>query len=181
MNIKVVRLNTWVYLLANMGSGYTVVGKMTIPETAATEFSIYNSKTAVQISNFSVRTGETAALKALNGISLKVDPLANAFAVPVSGTQWTIEGKISFDNFAVTGDYRLAVSSNKSEWRRMNLLYFYSQSKWRGQSVAQISGSWASTDIPGAEHLTGDGLWTRWVRDDGILSLYVSVDRENWT
>ena len=23
------------------------------------------------------------------------------------------------DNFAVTGDYRLAVSSNKSEWRRM--------------------------------------------------------------
>ena len=63
----------------------------------------------------------------------------------------------------------------------MNLLYFYSQSKWRGQSVAQISGSWASTDIPGAEHLTGVGLWTRWVRNGGILSLYVSMDRENWT
>ena len=181
MNIKVVRLNTWVYLLADMGSGYTIIGKMTIPETAVTEFSIYNSKTAVQISNFSVRTGETAALKALDGISLKVDPLTNAFAVPVSGTKWTIEGKVAFDNFAVTEDYRLAVSSNKSEWRRMNLLYFYSQSKWRGQSVAQISGSWTSTDIPDAEHLTGDGLWTRWVRNGGILSLYVSMDRENWT
>ena len=181
MDIKVIRLNTWAYLLVDMGEGFTLVGKMYIPENQPTQFSIYNSKTSVQISDFCVSTGEAAALKALDGIALKVDPLTNAFAVPVSGTQWTIEGKISFDNFAVTGDYRLAVSSNKSEWRRMNLLYFYSQSKWRGQSVAQISGSWASTDIPNAEHLTGDGLWTRWVRDGGVLSLYVSTDRENWT
>ena len=181
MDIKVIRLNTWAYLLVDMGEGFTLVGKMYIPENQPTQFSIYNSKTAVQISDFCVSTGEAAALKALDGIALKVDPLTNAFAVPVSGTQWTIEGKISFDNFAVTGDYRLAVSSNKSEWRRMNLLYFYSQSKWRGQSVAQISGSWTSTDIPNAEHLTGDGLWTRWVRDGGVLSLYVSTDRENWT
>ena len=181
MNIKMIRLNTWVYLLADMGSGYTLVGKLAIPETAATEFSVYNSKTAVQISNFSVKTGQNAALAALDGIDLKVDQLAKAFAVPVDGTQWTLEGKLSIADFAAGADYRFTVSSNKSDWRRMTVAYINGQSKWRGQSVAQISGSWASADIPGADTLTGSGLWVRFVRDGATLSLYVSADRENWT
>ena len=63
----------------------------------------------------------------------------------------------------------------------MTLYYFFKESKWRGQSVAQVSGSWASTDIPNAELLTGDGLWTRWVRDGAELGLLVSTDRVNWT
>ena len=36
MNIKVIRLNTWAYLLVDMGEGFTVVGKMYIPENQAT-------------------------------------------------------------------------------------------------------------------------------------------------
>ena len=63
----------------------------------------------------------------------------------------------------------------------MTIAYIAGQRKWRGQSIAQISGSWASTDIPNANLLTGDGLWTRWVRDGATLSLYVSIDLENWT
>ena len=181
MNIKVVRLDTWAYLLADMGSGYEIVGKMYIPADQATRFAVYNNNTAIEVSNYSVKTGEDVALAALDGISLKVDQLANAFAVPVSGTQWTIEGKVSVADFDAAGEYRFTVSSNKSEWRRMTLYYFFKESKWRGQSVAQVSGSWASADIPNAELLTGDGLWTRWVRDGATLSLYVSTDGETWT
>ncbi len=181
MNIKVVRLNTWVYLLADMGSGYTVVGKMTIPETAATEFSIYNSKTAVQISDYSVKTGKDAALKALDGITLDVDVLENAFAVPINTTQWTLEGKAYFQSFSATDDYRLFVSSSKSEWRRMSLAYILAEKAWRGQSVAQANEKWSSALIPNGANLTGDGLWVRFIRDGANLSLYVSTDREEWT
>lgn len=180
MNIKVVRLDTWAYLLADMGSGYEIVGKMYIPADQATRFAVYNNNTAIEVSNYSVKTGQDAALAALDGIDLKVDVIANAFAVPVSGTQWTIEGKVSIADFDAAGEYRFTVSSNKSDWRRMTLYYFFNESKWRGQSVAQVSGSWASTDIPGAEALTGDGLWTRWVRDGAELGLLVSTDRVNW-
>ena len=180
MDIKVVRLNTWAYLLVDMGDGFTLVGRMYIPENQATQFSVYNSKVGVQISNFRVSAGETAALKALDGIDLKVDQLSSAFAIPVGGTQWTIEGKVSFIDFSAGADYRFTVSSNKSEWKRMTLAYIHSEGKWKGQSVAQISGSWASAVIPNGQLLTADGLWTRWVRDGGVLSLYVSTDRENW-
>ena len=180
MNIKVVRLDTWAYLLVDMGNGYEIVGKMHIPTDQATRFAVYNNNTTIEVSNYSVKTGQDAALAALDGIALKVDQLANAFAVPVSGTQWTIEGKVSIADFDAAGEYRFTVSSNKSEWRRMTLYYFFKESKWRGQSVAQVSGSWASTDIPNAEPLTGDGLWTRWVRDGAELGLLVSTDRVNW-
>ena len=181
MDIKVVRLDTWAYLLADMGSGYEIVGKMYVPADQATRFAVYNNNTAMEIRNYSVKTGQDAALAALDGIALNVDQLANAFAVPVNGTQWTIEGKVSVADFAAGADYRFTISSNKSEWRRMTLAYINNQSKWRGQSIAQVSGSWTSTDIPGAEHLTSDGLWTRWVRDGAALSLYVSTDGETWT
>ena len=181
MNIKVVRLDTWAYLLVDMGGGYEIVGKMYIPADQPTRFGVYNNNTAIEVSNYSVKFGQDAALAALDGITLKVDQLANAFAVPVSGTQWTIEGKVSIADFDAAGEYRFTVSSNKSEWRRMTLYYFFNESKWRGQSVAQVSGSWASTDIPGADLLTGDGLWTRWVRDGAELGLLVSTDRVNWT
>ena len=181
MNIKVIRLNTWVYLLADMGSGYTVVGKMTIPESAATEFSVYNSKTAVQISNFSVKTGKDAALEALDGITLDVDIMESAFAVPIDTTQWTMEGKVSFQSFSATDDYRLFVSSSKSEWRRISIAYILAEKIWKGQSVAQVDGKWSNANIPNGALLTGDGLWARWVRDGANLSLYVSTDRENWT
>ena len=63
----------------------------------------------------------------------------------------------------------------------MTLAYINNQSKWRGQSIAQLSGSWASTDLPNGNLLASDGLWTRWVRDGATLSLYVSTDRETWT
>ena len=181
MNIKVVRLDTWAYLLADMGGGYEIVGKMYIPADQPTRFGVYNNNTAIEVSNYSVKFGQDAALAALDGITLKVDQLANAFAVPVSGTQWTIEGKVSIADFDAAGEYRFTVSSNKSEWRRITLYYFFNESKWRGQSVAQVSGSWASTDIPNADLLTGDGLWTRWVRDGAELGLLVSTDRVNWT
>ena len=181
MNIKVIRLNTWVYLLADMGSGYTVVGKMTIPESAVTEFSVYNSKTAVQISNFSVKTGKDAALEALDGITLDVDIMESAFAVPIDTTQWTMEGKVSFQSFSATDDYRLFVSSSKSEWRRISIAYILAEKIWKGQSVAQVDGKWSNANIPNGALLTGDGLWARWVRDGANLSLYVSTDRENWS
>ena len=181
MNIKVVRLNTWAYLLADMGNGYEMIGKMYIPADQATRFGVYNNNTAIEISNYSVKTGEDAALAALDGINLKVDQLANAFAVPVSTTQWTLEGKVLIPDFAAGADYRFTVSSNKSDWKRMTLAYINSQSKWRGQSIAQLSGSWASTDLPNGNSLASDGLWTRWVRDGATLCLYVSTDRETWT
>jgi len=181
MDIKVVRLNTWAYLLADMGDGYMLVGKMYIPENQATQFSAYNSKMGVQISNYSVTTGKDAALKALDGITLDVAVTDNAFAVPVGTTQWNLEGKVSFKNFSVTDDYRLFVSSFKTEWRRMSIAYILGQRTWKGQSVAQIAGNWGSANIPDADHLTGDGLWTRFVRDGANLSLYVSADRENWS
>ena len=181
MNIKVVRLDTWAYLLADMGSGYKLIGKMYVPSDQTTRFAVYNNNTAVEIRNYSVKTSQDAALAALDGITLNVDVVANAFAVPVNGTRWTIEGKVSVADFAAGADYRFTVSSNKSEWRRMTLAYINSQSKWRGQSIAQVSGSWASTDIPNADMLTADGLWTRWVRDGATLSLYVSTDGTTWT
>jgi hypothetical protein len=181
MNIKVVRLDTWAYLLADMGSGYELVGKMYIPADQATQFGVYNNNTAIEISNYSVKTGQDAALAALDGIDLKVDQLTNAFAVPVDSTQWTLEGKVQIPDFAAGADYRFTVSSNKSDWKRMTVAYINSQSKWRGQSIAQVSGSWASTDIPNAGALTGEGLWVRFVRDGATLSLYVSTDRQTWT
>ena len=181
MKIKVVRLDTWAYLLADMGAGYELVGKMYIPADQATLFSLYTSKTDIQISDYSVATGEDAALAALDGISLDVNVVADSFVIPVTGTQWTLEGKVKFSDFASDDDYRLFVSSLKSEWRRMSLAYIYAESTWKGQSVAQIAGNWASAVISDGVNLTGDGLWVRFVRDGAELGLLVSTDRATWT
>jgi hypothetical protein len=91
-----------------------------------------------------------------------------------------MEGKVSFQSFSATDDYRLFVSSSKSEWRRMSIAYILGQKTWKGQSVAQIAGNWASAVIPDGNKLTGEGLWTSFVRDGANLTLYVSTDRENW-
>ena len=68
MNIKVIRMNDQACLLADMGSGFVVIGRMFIPAEEETLFSIFNVSTALEISNYSVSIGEAAANAAMEGV-----------------------------------------------------------------------------------------------------------------
>ena len=50
------------------GGGYEIVGKMYIPADQGTRFGVYNNNTAIEVSNYSVKFGQDAALAALDGI-----------------------------------------------------------------------------------------------------------------
>jgi len=42
IDIRVIRFHTWAYLLADMGDGFELIGKMILPEDAPTQFTLYN-------------------------------------------------------------------------------------------------------------------------------------------
>ena len=68
MDIKVIRMNDQACLLADLGEGFVVIGKMFIPAEETTLFSIFNVSTALEISDYSVSIGEEAVNAAMEGV-----------------------------------------------------------------------------------------------------------------
>lgn len=68
MNIKVIRMNDQACLLADLGDGFQVIGRMFVPAEAETLFAIFNVSTALEISDYSVSIGEEAANSAMEGV-----------------------------------------------------------------------------------------------------------------
>jgi len=182
MDIKLIRLNTWAYLLADMGNGYELIGRMHVPEDQPTEFAIYNGNTALRISDWSVKTGKENALIAMDGMSFENSAIAWSF--PVDNETWAMEGRLALNDFN-WGDYRLDVGTISSTEKHLTITW---QTGWANPAWAWLShetDTWGYVWIPQGYHTNlGDGstggVWTRWVLDEGVLSLYLSLDREVW-
>ena len=180
MNIKVVRMDTWAYLLADMGSGYTMVGKMVIPADQATRFGVFNHNTAIEISDYSVTVGQDAAIAALNGLDLTLD--ANGMALPISG-DWTLEGRLVIDveNFTwFTADYRMYAGANSWD-QAVAVLYAYESNIWKLQNQS----TWGSVELPAAQSdmlsAVSGGMYVRFVKSGNLLTAWVSADGTNWS
>lgn len=180
MNIKVVRMDTWAYLLADMGSGYTIVGKMVIPADQATKFGVFNHNTAIEISDYSVVVGQDAAIAAINGLDLTLD--ANGMALPIAG-DWTLEGRvvIDVDTFTwFTADYRMYAGSNSWD-QAVAVLYAYEANIWKIQNQT----TWGSVELPATQSdmlsAVSGGMYVRFVKSGNLLTLWVSSDGINWS
>jgi len=180
MDIKIVRMDTWAYLLADMGSGYTMVGKMVLPSDQATRFGVFNHNTAIEISNYSVETGIDAAIAALNGLDLTLD--ANGMALPIAG-DWTLEGRLVIDveNFTwYTADYRMYAGANSWD-QAVAVLYACEANIWKIQNQS----TWGSIELPATQSdmlsAVSGGMYVRFVKSGNLLTLWVSADGVNWS
>ena len=179
MRVKLIRMDTWVYLLMDMGSGYTIVGKMIIPTAEATSFSIWNHSTAIEVTEYCVTTGQAAAFDAINGLDLTLD--ASGMAFPVSGDSWTLEGRLVIDTATFpwgTGEYRMYAGADG--WGQAVSVY-YNRANW----YLQNHTNWANTQLPDEQwwklSAEGGGMWVRFQKTGNILTVSVSADGENWT
>jgi hypothetical protein len=179
MLVKLVRMDTWAYLLVDMGSGYTLVGKMVLPDSEATGFSVWNNSTAIEITHFSVITGEEAAMDAFDGLNLTLDN--TGIALPVSGDSWTLEGRLVIDTASFpwgTEEYRMYAGADS--WTQAISVY-YNRSNW----YLQNHTNWANTQIANEQwwNLSAEsgGMWLRFHKNGDVLTVSVSADGENWT
>ena len=179
MDVKVIRMNTRAFLLADMGEGYELIGTMMVPADAEALFSVCNNSTAVKLSGIQVATGKEAALKALNGIDLTLSKTPHIF--PIESDTWTVEGRLSVDYTTMpTNDYRLfagadgfsqavavlSVGGSTTDWRVQN------QTTWKSFVLEEACYSLLNKD--------NGGMYVRWIRSGDILTLWVSADGINW-
>ena len=179
MNIKVVRMNTWVYLLVDMGSGYELVGRMYLPADQVTRFGVFNHDTAIQISDYSVKTGEAAAVLALNGLDLNIS--TNYYVLPIESDSWTLEGRlvIDTDNFPWwQQDYRMYAGADG--WEQAVSVFYSASNKW----YLQNHTSWSNTVLPDEEwwmvSQQKGGMYVRFEKSGSTLTLSTSKDGVNW-
>lgn len=184
MNIKIVRLDTWVYLFADMGSGYELIGTMVISSEAGTQFTVFNANTSLRVSDLNVQTGQKEALASMDGISIS---LSQRFYFPVDSATWTIQTRVKTDfsksvDSGSKGEYRVAYAGANT-WSWNIALYF--NTKWDKHCRGQVlTGSWSSSridDTHSALMATEEGMWVRWVRNGSTLSLYTSTDGVEWS
>lgn len=179
MNVKAVRLNTWVYLLVDMGSGYELVGRNYVPADQATKFSVFNHNTAIEVSDYSVVTGEAAAVEALNGLDLTIS--TNYYVLPIESDSWTLEGRlvIDTDNFPWwQQDYRMYAGADG--WEQAVSVFYSASNKW----YLQNHTSWSNTVLPDEEwwmvSQQKGGMYVRFEKNGSTLTLSTSKDGVNW-
>ena len=179
MLVKLIRMETWAYLLADMGSGYTILGKMYVPAGQATSFSVWNNSTAIEITDYNVKTGEFAAFEAINGLDLTLN--SNGMVFPVSGDSWALEGRLVIDTTTFpwgTGEYRMYAGADG--WSQAVSVY-YNRANW----YLQNHTNWANTQLTDEQwwklSAESGGMWVRFQKSGNVLTVSVSADGENWT
>lgn len=179
MNIKLIRMDTWAYLLVDMGSGYTVVGKMYIPADQVTDFRVWNYNTAIEVTDYSVVTGESAAIASFNGLDLTLD--SNGMALPVSVDNWKLEGRLVIDTETFpwgTGEYRMYAGADS--WGQATSVY-YNRANW----YLQNHTNWSNTQLTDPQwwmlSAESGGMWVRFEKQGSVLTVFASDDGENWT
>lgn len=181
IGIKFVRFGTWTYLLADMGEGYELVGRMVIPAEEPTQFTIYNIDTAIQITDLTIETGKDNVLGAMKDMNLNVGQITY---FPVNSTEWTIEGKLTTDVTRLQdgADNRIACVGKKAnmwdESERAVAVIRNGNNEWKGQVLFDWNES--AIDSAHSELLAGSGMWVRWVRDGEWISLWTSADKNTW-
>ncbi len=180
MNIKLVRFNTWAYLLVDMGSGYELVGRMYLPADQATQFAVFNHNTTIEVRDYSVKTGEAAAVEALNGLNLTIS--TNYYVFPMASDSWTLEGRlvIDTDNFPWwQQDYRMYAGADA--WDQAVSVFYSASNQW----YLQNHTSWSNTVLPDEEwwmvSQQKGGMWVRFEKSGSTLTVSTSKDGETWT
>lgn len=177
LKLKLVRMRTWAYLLADMGNGYEIIGRTYIPEDQPTQFAIYNQNRGLHVSDWSVQVGKEDTLAALDGMD--IDMSATTYSFPVDSVNWTIEGKLSMNTSLLDltlGDHRVYVGT--TVWSNCTSI-LRNANNWYGQE----HDTWANNTISEEYYklLDTNGLWVRWTREGKKLSLWISKDRVDWT
>ena len=179
MNVKVVRMNTWAYLLVDMGKGYELIGKMYVDTSLPTQFTLYNDNTALSMSDIDIKFGEKAVLDALNGATLDVCPTTY---FPINSTKWTLQGKLKGDSTKLTRPVnRIAYVGTDTWFNNLAVVYRTDEGfeKWGTENLH--SWSWADIDKSYIDLMNSGNMWICWERDGDTLSFFVSKDGENWT
>ena len=181
MNIQVIRMNSWAYLLADMGSGYSMIGKMYLPADQETLFTIFSHSTSVIVSDYCVTTGRDAAIAALIGLDLIVD--TNGLVLSVDSENWILEGRLVTDTDHIpwyAGDYRIYAGANSWD-QAIAVLYSGTNNTWYLQnqfdwnvSIIPDETWWMISEVNG-------GMWIRYMKTGDELSAWVSIDGKNWT
>ena len=191
LNIKIVRMKDMAYLLMDMGNGYEPVGQMTLPESAPTEFTLYNGNTSLRMSKMTVETGMDAAFEAFSGMTINHrtdndNSNRRVSSFPIDSKTWMLEGKlfVDADNAWDKEDNWVAYAGTTSSWSNSLAVNKYNGQTWIGKCI-DLGGDWSETSIDdkytGNLGKTEGFMWVRWMRDGQKLSLWTSEDGVNWT
>lgn len=179
VKVQMIRMNTWAYLLVDMGQGYELIGKMYVDTNLPTQFTLYNDNTALSMSDIDIKTGEKTVLDALNGATLDICPTTY---FPINSTKWTLQGKLAVDFTKLTKPVNRMIYTGTDTWSN-NLAVVY-RTDWGFQiwgAENLHNWSWRDIDWSYIDSINSSGMWIRWERNGDTLSLSVSNDGENWT
>lgn len=96
LSVKIVRMNNWAYLFADMGKGYEQVAILYLPKNADTMFTLYTAGTRAQMTSVTVQTGKTAVAAALNGVSFAIDDVSDRI-LSIDEQYWSLDAKLDYD------------------------------------------------------------------------------------
>ncbi|NMA66585.1 MAG: hypothetical protein GX957_10160 [Clostridiaceae bacterium] len=184
MDIKLVRLNRVAYLLADMGDGWELIGRMPIPENQPTQFKLFTSRADIHATNVKVELGKEAAVKAFDGLKTSLngssDESGQIRLFDLNADQWVVDTKVIFPNNPVDWRTCFTVGVPFKQYST-RLMWSPQRNQWFVTSLIPDASSKFSPFEPTLLAPTSEGLWVRWVRDKNNFTLYASQDGISYT
>lgn len=190
VDVKLVRMDRTVYLLAEYDGVWQQIGFLVLPEGQKTELSFFNLGLSSLYTDINVKTGKAAAMDAMTNLTVKPNGEFFMFQYMVDDTNWTVDMKITDKDSSNDNVYdsRLAVQVSSivgapKEDVRHNLRFFKqgsdyhtfhsSESPWTGHEGIVVPENYIKA-------MQEDGLYVRYVRNGDDLHVLFSVDGKEY-
>lgn len=192
LNIKLVRLDQTVFLLAEYKNIWHQIGYIVLPENTKTEINFFNLKNKTHYSDIEIETGKTSVVKALGNLTIDVNSEYSQFQYMLGDSDWSVDMKIKnkTPNKNNMGDIaRLTSLSGKANdpWKEYLTIEYqadvyrtihYAQRPMYDQIFWDTVNTLPDTFISA---LSNEGLYARFVRNGNRLYILLSVDGKNYT
>ena len=178
IDIRLVRADSKVYLLACLDGNWEMIGKMLLG-SRDNDIQLLNWGTKSVYSSIEIVEGMEAAADALSGYSVGFTGYA-AVNYTLNTTQWAMQAKIQDMNPGDTKEHRIATlyATDGKNGYTMSFLKQANATNFMIQRMGDGSGGWGSVTLNDAysDALRKDGLTVRFVRSGKRYAVLVSLD-----
>lgn len=186
VNVKLVRIDRTVYLLAEYNGVWQQIGFLALPENQKTELSFFNLGLKSLYTDIKIDVGKEVALESMTNLTVKPNSEFFMFQYMVNDKNWTVDMRIkdnkpSLDetlNMRLVAQVSSIIGAPKVD-ARQNLRFFKqgdnyhtyhsSESPWTGHKGIQVPDKYIKA-------LQKNGLYVRYVRNGKDMHIMLSED-----
>ena len=187
LNVKLVRMNRTVILLAEYNHIWKQIGYLVLPESAKNTLCFFNLNNRTKYSNITVQTDKEDVMNALSDITIETDTEYTETQYMLGDSNWSVEMKVTDKTPAINEVGTVArltsLTGKANDPRKEYLALEYQADMYRSLHYAQRSASnetfWDTVnkfDDKYVDALKNDGLFIKFVRKNEYLYLMFSLD-----